>query len=235
MAPFNARTHKQFVVTCHFQVGYFFRDLLHDKYKSSSASKAAKRRLSKIGSEQRDPLPQGRQHSEQRGNSVLRSENLLVSVGVTSRAPPTLHVSQKVCYRVETVSCPTQSTLNEIFIPDLEPLPFHGNNEETLVDYGDIIIDDSENSETTPNSEQGHSAVLPTFPPSAVNLMKTKPHDAFLHRVSAISSTPFLHQPYEMPPPENWCREMHSLISVMDAERNKGFLGLSNFMKEHSS
>ena len=224
------------------QVGYCFRDLLHDKYKSSSASKAAKRRLSKLGSGQaKTARPQDEQPKQpHRRVSVLgpvTSNETQQATASPEQAPSAEEVS--VATVTESCQSPVPSTVQSVSsedpmvcistptlstdtagsdcIPDLEPLPFDGDEIEPSVECADIILIDDEDEECQDTvahvdcfPDENTSAILPTYTSSAMALMTTmKPHDSLLGtlRLSAASrsSVSLLRQPYKMATPTmNW-------------------------------
>ncbi|KAL3907939.1 MAG: hypothetical protein SGILL_008671, partial [Bacillariaceae sp.] len=257
------------------KVGYCFRDLLHGKYKSSSASKAAKRRLSKLGTESGKQLPQDEQPQQQhrrvsvvgpeppqssstmhestggQEQSLNVEESASISDVIKPRASPMLSITKSVSY-VEPIECgstPTLLTSNDDadsgYISDLEPLPFDGNEEEHLVECGDIILADDDNhdgcieNENMAYPEQESTMVFPTYTSSAMALMTTmKSRNSLVSPlnfsgVAARSSAPFLRQPYKMAtPPMNWMSDIQACISATNGRAHQGPLGLSNFIQE---
>ncbi|KAL3911990.1 MAG: hypothetical protein SGILL_007065, partial [Bacillariaceae sp.] len=175
------------------KVGYCFRDLLHDKYKSSSASKALKRRLKKESSVQNGDLPvspepvlskkprrvssmtESKEESISQENNrcaspvVSMHNNMTSDAGsVTDRSiSPTCSLGKtESSYLMEPEEVSSSSTpyssassllsMEDFdFVPDLEPLPFDSDQEEPLIDCGDIavIIDDDENGEDRVSQE----------------------------------------------------------------------------------
>ena len=138
---------------------------------------------------------------------IMEGEPIATANGPCESPTPSIVNSASPCTDpIDCTSDPTPSAVNldSDYIPDLEPLPFDAEQDEPLVECGDIVlVDDDEDKANLPYPDHCPSLVLPTYTSSAVALMTTmKPQDSLLGSLrfssASRSAAPFLRQPYRM-------------------------------------
>ncbi|KAG7363538.1 nucleotide-sugar transporter [Nitzschia inconspicua] len=119
------------------KIGYCFRDLLHDKYKSSSASKAAMRRLVKqnrLGWRRANVNNHSNDTNKDNGDDYDKNAHPTLE-SMSSKAPPNAKTTgESLPSEGEDIS----NTLSMTYA-DLEPLPINRLDEEKLQQYNQYL------------------------------------------------------------------------------------------------